>query len=179
MDLRPDSDGQNDIVAATMKSVQRVLSFCPPEILRGDASKYSSNGQLLAPVGVDPSRSGAVTRAQIIAELYTLIISLRRLTTDCERLMEYAVELGKKIVPMDGNDASLIEECSDPNRENESSLDKCEKAASMDIPLDGGDGTTGCSSEVHWIPLTGKEVEPASEGEDCVESTKHRVKVGY
>lgn len=63
-----------------------------------------------------------MTRAQIIAELYTLIVSLRRLTTNvmliaklssfdskivsvfffqCEKLEEYIFELGKKIVPME------------------------------------------------------------------------------
>ncbi|KAL6740228.1 hypothetical protein Aduo_013603 [Ancylostoma duodenale] len=176
MDLRPDVEEQNDIVAATMKSVQRVLSFCPPEVLQGNAGEYSSNGQLLAPVGVDPSRSGPVTRAQIIAELYTLIANLSRLTTDCERLTEYTFELGKKIVPMDGEDPSLKGICCDTNEENESSLDKGEKVATMDGPVDGEERATGRASEVFWIPITDKELETAAKGQNCMESANPGMK---
>ncbi|EYB89411.1 hypothetical protein Y032_0232g3038 [Ancylostoma ceylanicum] len=175
MDLRTDVGDQNNTVTAMMKSVERVLSFCPPEILHGNAGEYSADGQLLAPVGVDPSRSGPVTRAQIIGELYTLIISLRRLTTNCEKLIEHTVELGKKIVPMDGNDASLMEICSNANKEHESPLEKSEKAIPSRGPLDGGD-VTGRGSEAFWIPLTDKEEELSSEGHNILGSGEHRVR---
>lgn len=69
MDLRSDTGEQSDILTSTMKSVQRVLSFCPPEILHGNANGYSSNGQLLAPVGVDPSRVSLLRKVHVVYAL--------------------------------------------------------------------------------------------------------------
>ncbi|KAK6744800.1 hypothetical protein RB195_011488 [Necator americanus] len=173
MDVRADTRDDDDLLAAIMLNVQRTLSFAPDKILCGD---LSTNLSIVQFMGSSVSRhrrwSGKAIRAHILAELCTLLVNLRKLSANSEKLEEYIVGLGKKIVLEKNTELMSPEVSAEVVREP--SIAENESFASVEGPLAKGNEAQKSASEAFWVPYSDNDTKPAEEEKSAKKKKRSR-----